>query len=183
MTSKTEMHEHEAKHEPKHEAKSEHEAKHEAATATKSKASQFGGPLPFEPPPVPPEGAPEGPMALGTIQASATNADGATTTTAASAFLGGGDVVTATVTNGATPPTQACQVILLLSADAVTYYRVDSKWAGFAPSGVYPVAFNMADYADVFSNFGLLLPWLWYKIQFKGNIGAAVTVAATNSGT
>lgn len=120
---------------------------------------------------------------LGTIQASATNADGATTTSAHSAFLGGGDVVTCQCTNPATGLTNPCMVVLLLSADDVTYYRADSKWFGMVPSGVYFAKFNMADYADMPDHFGATGPWLWYKIQFTGNHGAGVTVAATNSGT
>lgn len=172
----------------KHEATKAETTKHEAAKAEAAPAaaqaapSGQGGYLTFEPS-VPAGGGGPQIETLGTIQGSASNADGATTTTAKSAFLGGGDVVTAQCTNPATGLINPCMVILLLSADDVTYYRVDSEWFGLASSGVYFAKFNMADYADRPDQFGVGLPWLWYKLQFTGNHGAAVTVAATNSGT
>ncbi len=113
--------------------------------------------------------------------ASASQADGATTTSAAFAFSG--QTITATCTNGATPPNQAAQVQLQLSADNITWSLVDSKWFGMAPSGYYSVKFNLADYADLPDQFGLTAPWLYYRLKFLGNVGAAITIAAADTGS
>ena len=117
---------------------------------------------------------------MGTLVASASQADGATTTSGASAF-NADDVVTATVVNGATPPNQFCQVQLQLSGDnGATWIKINTQWAGGQPSGTYAIRWELADYIPYLSQYNYSA-WNLYRVVFTGNLGAAVTVAAADA--
>lgn len=121
---------------------------------------------------------------MATVVAYQTLADSATYTGNAWPF-GADAVVSATITNGASPPSQACQVVLQMSPDGVTWTEVASRWGLFGPSAVAyqefplaPFAGNMMSYGGGYTPPG---PWLYYRLVFTGNVGAAVTIAATDS--
>ena len=118
---------------------------------------------------------------MSTILASASNADGATTTSSAFQY-DVTNVVTATCANSSTsPPSQACQVTLQLSADNTTYYSVDRKWFGLGAGNTYVAKFELSDYVERNLWYALSSPWAYFKLVFSGNVGAAVTIAATDS--
>jgi hypothetical protein len=117
---------------------------------------------------------------MATILAPTVQADSTNTTTAAFGFDGSA-VVTATCTNSvATPPSNACQCQLQLSVDGVNWKMVDTRWFGFGPI-TYFATFNMSDYSALPQEFGLTAPWLYYRLYFAGNVGAAVTIAAMDT--
>jgi hypothetical protein len=119
---------------------------------------------------------------MSVILASASNADGATTTSSAYAY-NVNDALTATCAiSSTTPPSTGCDVVLQLSADNVTYVNVDRKHFGIAAGVTYSAKFELADYGNS-QNWGLNSAWAYLKLQFTGNTGAAVTVAASGGDT
>jgi hypothetical protein len=118
---------------------------------------------------------------MSTILASASNADGATTTTSVFGW-DNGNVVTATCTLSATtPPSQACQVRIEGSADNVNWYKLETKWFGLGAGQTYFAKFELSDYTDRASWFGLTGLWVYFRLVFSGNVGAAVTIAAVDA--
>lgn len=116
---------------------------------------------------------------MGTILASQSQADSATTTTPAYGF-NADDVVTATVTNGAPPPNQFCQVALQVSADGINWKAAETKWAGGQANFTYICKYELADYVALAQQYGLAA-WAQFRLVFSGNVGAAVTIAATDA--
>jgi hypothetical protein len=112
---------------------------------------------------------------VGTILASASQADSATTTSNAYPFDVVTDIVCTCANSSTAPPSQPSQVILQLSSDNTNYTNVDRRWFGLAPGITYEQRFELADYINPFQS-----AWTSYKIQFTGNVGAAVTIAATD---
>lgn len=118
---------------------------------------------------------------MSTIVASVSQADSATTTSSPFAF-NADDVIIGTVANGATPPSQFCQVQLQLSGDSgVTWKAVETKWAGGEASFTYVVKFELADYAGAIAQSYGYSAWTQYRLYFAGNVGAAVTIAASDA--
>lgn len=102
------------------------------------------------------------------IQSSASNTAGSTTNSSAVVLTTAyGAAITAQITNGATGPTAACAAILQVSEDGGTNWR---EWArgvaGTANSGAYTFSFDVPPAV------------LRCRVQFTGNTGQTVTVAA-----
>ncbi len=122
---------------------------------------------------------------MGTILASTSQADNATTTTATFAYDPSQVVRASCVLPAvsATQPKEPCQVTLWVSADNVTFFQADTRWFGLSPGGTYFQAFRLADYAGLAQQkWGLASQIAYYYLVFKGNTGAAVTIAATDDG-
>ena len=103
-----------------------------------------------------------------TLQASASNAAGATATgTAVDLRTAVADMlVTAIITNGGTGPTVGCDFIIEVSNDNSTWREFSRATAGVTSSITY--------------TFAVLIPSavMYVRSKFTGNTGQAVTVAA-----
>ena len=117
---------------------------------------------------------------MGVILASTSLSDGGTNTGVGYPY-DASDTVQATCATAPRPPNQACQVNLQLSADGVNWFNGERKWFGLGPSITYYAVFNMADYAGLPIAYGLVGPWTQFRLVFTGNVGAAVTIAASDS--
>lgn len=103
-----------------------------------------------------------------TLQASASNAAGATTTsTALNLTAAYGGIIVATVTNGSTAPTGPCSATVNISPDGTTWSQFAQQTAGMVASSVYPMAFELP------------MSVMYAQVVFSGNTGSAVTVAAS----
>ncbi len=107
---------------------------------------------------------------MAVVVASQSLADGATLTSGVFDYQPD-KVVTATCTNPTPAPTQTGQVKLDLSLDNVTWVTKRIKWFGTIPGVSYPVTFNLGEFATQAA-------WLYYRLVFYGQVGAAVTIAA-----
>lgn len=114
---------------------------------------------------------------MGTILAPTSQADSATTTTPGYAFAPD-DIITALVANGA-PPNQFCQVQLQLF-DGANWHAVDTRWAGGEAGLTYVQKFELADYVQLAQVYGITA-WQQFRLYFTGNVGAAVTISATDA--
>jgi hypothetical protein len=113
---------------------------------------------------------------MGTILASTSRADGAADTTTAAFAFSADDVITVSCANSATaPPSNPPQVTLQLSTDNVNWTAVDRRWFGVAPGITYYQAFELARYLQ-----GSQSSWSYFRLVIGGNIGGAVTVAASD---
>lgn len=103
------------------------------------------------------------------MQASTSNAVGATTTSSAldgnNAYMGE-QGITAKITNGATGPTVGCTATVNISDDNSTWHFFASQTAPIAANGIYPLIFEPPRWAR------------YAQITFGGNTGQAVTVEA-----
>jgi hypothetical protein len=102
-----------------------------------------------------------------TLQASATNAAGATTNgttwTLTTAF---GGVMTGLITNGGTGPTIGCDFVVQISTDGAAWKDFSRQTAGTTLSVAYPFAVEIP-------------PGVMYaRPVFTGNTGQGVTVEA-----
>jgi len=99
------------------------------------------------------------------LQASATNAAGATTTGSAidltTAFGLGG---VARITNGATGPTIGCTFTVEVSNDSVTWRKLFSVTASVAANAVKDIPFSISE------------EFMYARAIFSGNTGQSVTV-------
>jgi hypothetical protein len=114
---------------------------------------------------------------LATTQAlaSVSNAAGATKETTALAVNQGVSGV-AKVTNGATGPTVGVDVIVQVNNDGgSTWHEWSRQTMPVTNSGVYNVPIGLSP-----GNGG---DWLYYRVQFAGNTGQAVTVQYDGSTT
>jgi hypothetical protein len=106
-----------------------------------------------------------------TVQASTSNAAGATTTSSSFA-VGYGVSGLAMITNGGTGPTAGCDFVLEVSNDGgTTWFEWSRQTAGTTNSGVYRFPFALG-VGGVGGDFG------HYRTKFTGNTGQAVTVQA-----
>jgi hypothetical protein len=104
-----------------------------------------------------------------TVQASTSNAAGATTTSSAFA-VGYGVSGVAMITNGGTGPTVGCDFILEVSNDSgTTWFEWSRQTAGVANSTAYRFPFALG-VGGAGGDFG------HYRTRFTGNTGQAVTV-------
>lgn len=113
------------------------------------------------------------------IVASASQADGASTTSSVFAVDSAQIIKTTCVNSATTPPSEPAHVSLLLSVDNVTFYPVDTRWFGNTAGQTYFQTFKLSDYTSLPQNYGQSSPWAYFKVKFFGNVGAAVTIAAT----
>lgn len=112
-----------------------------------------------------------------TVQASATNAAGATTTTSWLAINCGVSGI-ALVSNGGTGPDPECQVRAEFSADGSTAAAgyVLLGGGGRSANAATPVPYT-------FAPAGAGGDWAYYRLVFTGNAGQPVTVQASDSTT
>ena len=105
------------------------------------------------------------------MQASTSNAAGATTNSS-NVTIGYGASIIAQVTNGGTGPTVACNANLQVSTDGgTTWLTRDSRTAGTANSTNYTFVFDLGI-------GGAGGDWSIARVQFTANTGQAVTVQA-----
>jgi hypothetical protein len=109
------------------------------------------------------------------IQASTSNAAGATTDSSAATINYGLSII-AKVTNGATAPTVGCDVVLQVREAAGTWREYDRRTAGTGSNGVYSFVFNLGV-------GGAGGDWYEARIEFTGNTVQAVTVQADAEST
>jgi hypothetical protein len=100
-------------------------------------------------------------------------------------------VLQATITNGATPPSQQCQVALELSVDNANWVEADRRFGLAGPSAVSYQTFDLANYWGNTSSYangagtgggptGTNFLWTNFRFKFSGNNDQAVTIAAND---
>lgn len=121
---------------------------------------------------------------MATVVASQSLADSATLTSSAYQF-DSASVILCTSTNGATPPAQGNQVVLQLSTDNINWTEVDRRWFPFGPSAVGYQVFELSNYggngAQPMGGSAIFAAWQYFRLVFGGNVGAAVTIAASTA--
>lgn len=102
-----------------------------------------------------------------TFQSSVSNGAGATTTgSAVNLTTAFGALITAKITNGATGPTVACDVIVEVSNDASAWKTYSRQSAGTANNGIYEFTVDLPPAT------------MHARTRFTGNTAQSVTVEA-----
>ncbi len=102
-----------------------------------------------------------------TLQASATNSAGQTATGASLDLRSAlGLLLSGRITNGATPPTAPCEMIVQVSPNGSTWREYSRQAAGLAASATYEFIVELGPEI------------LWARTVFTGNTAQSVTIEA-----